>query len=248
MGLFDLTGRRALVTGASGGIGSEIAKALTAHGANVVLTGRRADALEMVAAQIGDRASVVLADLSDPDRASSLIDEASEAAGGSIDVLVNNAGLTRDGLAMRMKDEDISAVLEVNTMSAFRLMRAALRGMAKARHGRIINITSVVGLAGNPGQANYAASKAALTAMTKSVAAEMANRGVTANCIAPGFVSTAMTDVLTDKQKELVSTAVPMGRMGKPQEIAAGAVFLASDEAAYVTGQTLSINGGMLMI
>ena len=246
--MFDLNGKNALVTGASGGIGSAVAKALASRGATVVLTGRRQEALEAVAAEIGSSAHVVVADLGTAEGADALMAQAAEAVGGSIDILVNNAGLTRDGLSMRMKDEDIDAVLEVNTKAAFRLMRAAMRAMTKSRWGRIVNITSVVGLVGNPGQANYAASKGALTAMSKSVASELATRGVTVNCVAPGFVATAMTDVLSDKQKEIVDSSVPMGRMGTPEEIAAAVTFLASPEASYLTGQTISVNGGMVML
>lgn len=246
--MFDLNGKNALVTGASGGIGSAVAKALASRGATVVLTGRRQEALEAVAAEIGGSAHVVVADLGSAEGADALMAQAAEAVGGSIDILVNNAGLTRDGLSMRMKDEDIDAVLEVNTKAAFRLMRAAMRAMTKSRWGRIVNITSVVGLVGNPGQANYAASKGALTAMSKSVASELATRGVTVNCVAPGFVATAMTDVLSDKQKEIVDSSVPMGRMGTPEEIAAAVTFLASPEASYLTGQTISVNGGMVML
>lgn len=246
--MFDLNGKNALVTGASGGIGSAVAKALASRGATVVLTGRRQEALEAVAAEIGNDAHVVVADLGSAEGADALMAQAAEAVGGSIDILVNNAGLTRDGLSMRMKDEDIDAVLEVNTKAAFRLMRAAMRAMTKSRWGRIVNITSVVGLVGNPGQANYAASKGALTAMSKSVASELATRGVTVNCVAPGFVATAMTDVLSDKQKEIVDSSVPMGRMGTPEEIAAAVTFLASPEASYLTGQTISVNGGMVML
>ena len=246
--MFDLNGKNALVTGASGGIGSAVAKALASRGATVVLTGRRQEALEAVATEIGSSAHVVVADLGTAEGADALMAQAAEAVGGSIDILVNNAGLTRDGLSMRMKDEDIDAVLEVNTKAAFRLMRAAMRAMTKSRWGRIVNITSVVGLVGNPGQANYAASKGALTAMSKSVASELATRGVTVNCVAPGFVATAMTDVLSDKQKEIVDSSVPMGRMGTPEEIAAAVTFLASPEASYLTGQTISVNGGMVML
>ena len=246
--MFDLNGKNALVTGASGGIGSAVAKALASRGATVVLTGRRQEALEAVATEIGSSAHVVVADLGTAEGADALMAQAAEAVGGSIDILINNAGLTRDGLSMRMKDEDIDAVLEVNTKAAFRLMRAAMRAMTKSRWGRIVNITSVVGLVGNPGQANYAASKGALTAMSKSVASELATRGVTVNCVAPGFVATAMTDVLSDKQKEIVDSSVPMGRMGTPEEIAAAVTFLASPEASYLTGQTISVNGGMVML
>ena len=246
--MFDLSGRSALVTGASGGIGSAVAKALSQQGAKVVLSGRRKEALQAVASEIGERAVVAVADLSSADGADSLMKVAAEASGGTIDILVNNAGLTHDGLFMRMKDEDIDAVLDVNFKAAFRLMRSATRSMTKARWGRIINITSVVGLVGNPGQANYAASKGALTAMSKSVASELASRGITINCVAPGYVSTAMTDVLSEKQKELVESSVPMGRMGTPEEVAASVAFLASAEASYITGHTISVNGGMLML
>jgi len=245
--MFDLTGQNALVTGASGGIGGAIARALHGQGAAVALAGTREAALKSLAAELGDRAHVLTADLSQPDEPERLVKEA-EAALGQIDILVSNAGITRDGLAMRMRDEDWQAVLEVNLTAGFRLIRAALRGMLRRRHGRIVSITSVVGVAGNPGQANYAASKAAIIGMSKSIAAEVATRGITVNCIAPGFIATAMTDALTDEQRARGAAAIPMGRFGTPAEIAAAAVYLASAEAGYVTGQTLHVNGGMVMV
>ncbi len=245
--MFDLTGQNALVTGASGGIGGAIARALHGQGAAVVLAGTREAALKSLAAELGDRAHVLTADLSQSEEPERLVKEA-EAALGQIDILVSNAGITRDGLAMRMRDEDWQAVLEVNLTAGFRLIRAALRGMLRRRHGRIVSITSVVGVAGNPGQANYAASKAAIIGMSKSIAAEVATRGITVNCIAPGFIATAMTDALTDEQRARGAAAIPMGRFGTPAEIAAAAVYLASAEAGYVTGQTLHVNGGMVMV
>ena len=245
--MFDLTGKTALVTGASGGLGQEIATALHARGASVVLTGTRVEALTAVAEKLGERAHVAPANLSDPDALDALIKD-SEAAAGQIDILINNAGLTRDNLAMRLKDEDWETVLNVNLTAAFRLSRAVLRGMMKRRWGRIIGITSIVGVTGNPGQANYAASKAGMIGMSKSLAQEVASRGITVNCLAPGFIETAMTDALGDQQQEKLLSAIPAGRMGTPQDIAAGVVYLASEEAAYVTGQTLHINGGMAMI
>jgi 3-oxoacyl-[acyl-carrier protein] reductase len=245
--MFTLQGKRALVTGASGGIGGAIARALHGAGAAVALSGTRRDALEALAADLGDRAHVVVADLSSADGAAALAKDA-EAAMGGVDILVNNAGLTRDQLLMRMKDEDWQQVLDVNLTAAFRLTRACLRGMMKARFGRVISITSVVGATGNPGQANYAASKAGLAGFTKSVALEVASRGITANCVAPGFIVTPMTDALTDAQREQSLAMIPAGRFGDPAEIAAATLFLASEEAAYVTGQTLHVNGGMAMI
>jgi 3-oxoacyl-[acyl-carrier protein] reductase len=245
--MFDLSGKRAVVTGASGGIGGAIARALHARGAVVTLSGTREDALRQVAADLGDRAHVAVADLSSAEGADALIGTAEKAMGG-VDILVNNAGLTRDTLAMRMKDDDWRLVLEVNLTSAFRLSRACLRGMMKQRWGRIISITSVVGTTGNAGQANYAASKAGLVGMSKSLAAEVASRGITVNCLAPGFIATAMTDVLSDDVKGKILANVPAGRLGDSRDIAGGVVYLASDEAAYVTGQTLHINGGMAMI
>jgi 3-oxoacyl-[acyl-carrier protein] reductase len=245
--MFDLSGKRAVVTGASGGIGGAIARALHAQGAVVTLSGTREDALRQVASDLGDRAYVAVADLSSAEGADALIGTAEKAMGG-VDILVNNAGLTRDTLAMRMKDDDWRLVLEVNLTSAFRLSRACLRGMMKQRWGRIISITSVVGTTGNAGQANYAASKAGLVGMSKSLAAEVASRGITVNCLAPGFIATAMTDVLSDDVKGKILANVPAGRLGDSRDIAGGVVYLASDEAAYVTGQTLHINGGMAMI
>ena len=245
--MFRLDGRCALVTGASGGIGGGIARALHARGAAVTLAGRNAEALAALAAALGGRAHVAQADLADPAAADALVKSA-EGAMGKLDILVNNAGLTRDGLAMRMKDEDWQAVIDVNLGAAFRLARAALRGMMRQRFGRIVTITSVVGHTGNPGQANYAASKAGLAGMTKALAAEVATRDITVNCVAPGFIETAMTESLTDSQKEQLRARIPAGRFGRPEDVAGGVVFLASDEAAYITGQTLHVNGGMAMI
>jgi 3-oxoacyl-[acyl-carrier protein] reductase len=246
--MFDLTGKTALVTGASGGIGSAIARALHAQGAAVVLSGTRAEALESLKNDLGARAFVATCNLADKDSVEALVKNAEAAAGAPIDILINNAGITRDNLFMRMKDEEWDQVIAVNLTAAFRLSRAVLRGMMKKRWGRIVTITSVVGATGNPGQGNYAAAKAGLVGMTKSLAAEVASRNITANCVAPGFIATAMTDALTDQQKEAISTRIPAGRMGTPAEIAAAVVYLASEEAAYVTGETLQINGGMAMI
>ena len=245
--MFDLTGKCALVTGASGGLGAEIAKDLHAAGATVALSGTREAALKEVADKLGDRVHIVPCNLSDMDAVDNLIKDA-EAAMGQVDILVNNAGLTRDGLAMRMKDEDWDTVLDVNLKSAFKLSKNCLRGMMKRRNGRIINITSIVGVTGNPGQMNYAASKAGMIGMSKSLAQEIAARGITVNCVAPGFIATAMTDELGDAQKEKLLTNVPIGRLGDPKDISAAVLYLASDEAAYVTGQTLHVNGGMAMI
>jgi 3-oxoacyl-[acyl-carrier protein] reductase len=245
--MFDLTGKTALVTGASGGIGGAIAAALHRQGAIVALSGTRREALEQLASSLGERSHVLPANLSDPEAVEQLAKDA-ETTLGSLDILVNNAGLTRDGLAMRMKDEEWSAVLDVNLTAAFRLSRAALRGMMRRRFGRIVNITSIVGVTGNAGQANYAASKAGLIGMSKSMAQEVASRGITINCIAPGFIVSAMTDILSDEQKARLLGNIPAGRMGESEEIAAAAVYLASAEAAYVTGQTLHVNGGMAMI
>ncbi len=245
--MFDLTGMTALVTGASGGIGSAVARALAAQGAKVALSGTREDALAAVAADIPG-AVILPCNLSDAAAVDGLIPRAVEALGGQIDILVNNAGVTRDNLVMRMKDEEWDTVIRVNLEAAFRLIRAAAKPMMKARFGRIISVTSVVGTTGNPGQANYAASKGALVAMTKSVAQELASRGVTANCVAPGFIATAMTEGLPDAQKEALNARIPAGAMGTGDDIAAAVAFLASREAGYVTGQTLHVNGGMAMI
>jgi 3-oxoacyl-[acyl-carrier protein] reductase len=245
--MFDLTGKTALVTGASGGIGRDIARGLHEAGATVALSGTRREALEALAGELGARVHVLPCDLSDKEQTEKLVPVA-EAEMGGVDILVNNAGITRDGLFMRLKDEDWDAVLNVNLTSAFRLSRAVLRGMMRKRHGRVIGITSVVGVTGNPGQGNYAAAKAGMIGMSKSLAAEVASRGITVNCIAPGFIESPMTDALTDAQKGRILGAVPAGRLGKGAEIAAAAVFLASSEAAYVTGQTLHVNGGMAMI
>lgn len=245
--MFNLDGRRALVTGASGGIGGAIARALHGAGAAVAVSGTRKEALDALAADLGERAHVVVADLAGADAAAALAKDA-EAALGGVDILVNNAGLTRDQLLLRMKDEDWSRVLDVNLTAAFRLTRACLRGMMKNRFGRVISITSVVAATGNPGQANYAASKAGLTGFTKSVAMEVASRGITANCVAPGFIVTAMTDALSEDQRKQSLAMIPAGRFGEAAEIAAATVFLASEEAAYVTGQTLHVNGGMAML
>ncbi|MDA1071263.1 MAG: 3-oxoacyl-[acyl-carrier-protein] reductase [Proteobacteria bacterium] len=245
--MFDLSGKKALVTGASGGIGGAIASALHAQGAEVVLTGRRRDALDALAATLGDRVHVIVSDLSTAEGAEALVKEA-EAAMGQVDILVNNAGITADTLAMRMKDEDWSRVIELNLTSGFRLIRALLRGMLKRRAGRIIGITSVVGTTGNPGQANYAAAKAGMVGMSKSLAQEVAERGITVNCVAPGFIDTAMTEVLSDEVKGKLLTRIPAGRLGSSEDVAAAVAWLASDEAGYVTGQTLHVNGGMAMI
>jgi 3-oxoacyl-[acyl-carrier protein] reductase len=245
--MFDLSGKSALVTGASGGIGGATARALHAAGASVVLTGTRKDALDALAGELCERTHVVTADLSDTDAIAALVAAADDAV-GQIDILVNNAGLTRDMLSMRLTDEDWSTVLDVNLGAAFRLSRAVLRGMMQRRWGRIVNITSIVGVTGNAGQANYAASKAGMIGMSKSIAQEVAARGVTVNCLAPGFIETAMTDVLKDDLKKKLLEAVPARRLGTPDDIAAGVVYLASEEASYITGQTLHINGGMAMI
>ena len=245
--MFDLNGKSALVTGASGDIGRAIAALLHAQGAAVALSGTKVEKLEALARELGDRVHVTPGDLSSAEGAESVA-KAAEAATGGIDILVNNAGLTRDGLAMRMKDDDFETVLDVNLVSGFRLARAALRGMMKKRWGRIVSITSIVGHTGNPGQVNYAASKAGMTGMTKALAQEVASRGITVNCVAPGFVTSAMTDALNDEQKARISATIPMARMGDPAEIAAAVLYLASNEAAYVTGQTIHVNGGMAMV
>ncbi len=241
--MFDLTGKTALVTGASGGIGGAVARALHAAGATVGLSGTRVEPLEALAAELAGRAHVLPCNLSVAEEVEALMKQAAEAM-GQVDILVNNAGITRDGLMMRMSDDDWAQVIEVNLTSSFRLCRAALRGMMKARWGRIINITSVVGTAGNPGQANYAAAKAGLQGLSKSLAQEVASRGITVNCVAPGLVETAMTEKLNDEQRARILADVPAGRMGKPEEIAAAVLYLASSEAAYVTGATLHVNGG----
>ena len=245
--MFDLSGKAALVTGASGGIGGAIARALHKQGATVTLSGTRADALEKLKGELGDRAHAIAARMDDAADLHRLLKDA-EAAMGKLDILVNNAGITRDNISMRMKDEEWEKVLQVNLTGTFRLTRAAMRGMMRRRFGRVINITSIVGVTGNAGQANYAAAKAGLIGMSKSLAQELASRAITVNCVAPGFIATPMTDVLTDEQKKGILGRVPADRLGTPDEIAAGVVYLASDEAAYVTGQTLHINGGMAMI
>lgn len=245
--MFDLTGKTALVTGATGGIGGEIAKALHAAGAMVGISGRNEDKLNALAAELGDRVHVLPADLSTSESVDALVAKATEAM-ERIDILVNNAGLTRDNLSMRMKDEEWQDVIDVNLTAPFRLAKAVQRGMMKARCGRIINISSVVGVTGNPGQTNYCASKAGMIGWSKAMAAEVASRGITVNCIAPGFIATAMTEALTDEQKERINANIPAGRMGGSEDIAAAALYLASDEAAYVTGQTMHVNGGMAMI
>ena len=245
--MFDLTGKSALVTGASGGIGADIARALHAAGATVGLSGTRTGPLESLAAELGSRAHVLPCNLSNPEDVESLVKRAVEAM-GAVDILVNNAGITKDGLAMRMSDDDWQSVIDVNLTATFRLCRAAIRGMMKARYGRIVNISSVVGTTGNAGQVNYAASKAGMVGLSKSLAAEVASRGITVNCVAPGFIETAMTDKLNDQQRAGILTAVPAGRMGTPAEIAAAVLYLASAEAGYVTGATLHVNGGMAMV
>ena len=244
--MFDLTGMTALVTGASGGLGSSIAKSLAAQGARLALSGSNAAKLEAFAKELGGDHVALVCNLSNPEEVDQLVPRAVEAL-GKLDILVNNAGITRDNLAMRMKDEEFSEVIKVNLEAAFRLMRAAMKPMMRARHGRIVNITSVVGVTGNPGQANYVASKAGLIGMTKAFAQEVASRGITANCVAPGFMTSAMTDALTEAQKEGILSKIPTGAMGSGDDIGAAVVFLASDEAGYITGQTLHVNGGMAM-
>lgn len=246
--MFNLTGKTALVTGATGGIGGAVARALHAQGATVVLSGTREAVLQELAKELGERAFVAAANLSDAESVDGLIGRAEEAAGAPLDILVANAGITKDGLLMRMKDEDFEQVIKVNLESYFRLSRAAMKGMMKRRSGRIIGVTSVVGVTGNPGQTNYAASKAGMIGFSKSLAQEVGSRGITVNCIAPGFIASPMTDVLNDQQRETILRNIPAGRLGTGDEIAAAAVFLSSDEAAYVTGQTLHVNGGMAMI
>lgn len=246
--MFSLTGRTALVTGASGGIGGAIARALARQGARVAISGTRVEALEALKAEIGPETQVTPCNLSDAAAVDALVGQAETVLGGRLDILVANAGITKDGLLLRMKDEDFQSVIRVNLESYFRLSRAALKNMMRNRHGRIIGITSVVGVTGNPGQANYAASKAGMIGFTKALAAEVASRNITANCVAPGFIATAMTDVLKDEQKQLLLKGIPAGRLGAADDIAAAVVYLASDESAYITGQTLHVNGGMAMI
>lgn len=245
--MFNLAGKTALVTGASGGIGGAIAKALHAQGATVAISGRNVESLNKLAAELKDRCHVLPGELNTAEAADALV-KAAEEKMGQVDILINNAGLTKDGLFMRMKDEDWQVVQDVNLTAPFRLTRSAIRGMMKRRFGRVINITSVVGVTGNPGQANYCAAKAGMIGMTKSMAAEVANRGITLNCIAPGFIATPMTDSLTDEQKAKINATIPAGAMGAPEDIAWACVYLASGEAKYITGQTLHINGGMAMI
>ena len=245
--MFDLTGKTALVTGASGGLGGAIARALYGQGARVTLSGTRREALEALAGELGSRAHVLPCDLADAAAVEALVPTA-EAAMGSLDILVNNAGVTRDNLFMRMKDAEWDTVIAVDLTAAFRLSRACLKGMMRRRFGRIIGVTSIVGVTGNPGQGNYAAAKAGMIGMSKALAAEVASRGITVNCIAPGFIASPMTDAINDKQREAILASVPMGRLGAGADIGAAAVYLASDEAAYVTGQTLHVNGGMAMI
>lgn len=245
--MFDLSGKTALVTGATGGIGGSIAKALHAQGATVALSGTRREALEALAAELGERTVVLPCNLASAEEVEQLVPQAEEAM-GVLDILVNNAGITRDALFVRITDEAWDTVIAVNLTAGFRLMRAAARNMMRRRTGRIIGITSIVGVTGNAGQGNYAAAKAGMIGMSKALAKEVAARGVTVNCIAPGFIATPMTDVLNDKQKDAILSSVPAGRLGTPEDIGAAAVYLASDEAAYVTGQTLHVNGGMAMI
>ncbi|MDE1939319.1 MAG: 3-oxoacyl-[acyl-carrier-protein] reductase [Alphaproteobacteria bacterium] len=245
--MFDLSGKTALITGATGGIGGGVARALHAQGATVVLSGTRAEALEALKSELGSRAHIVVCNLGDTASVDAL-PKTAEAAAGPIDILVNNAGITRDNLFMRMKDDEWDQVIAVDLTAAFRLSRAVLRGMMKKRWGRIISITSVVGITGNPGQGNYAAAKAGLTGMMKSLAAEVGSRSITVNCVAPGFIVTPMTDVLNEDQKKTMLDKIPAGRFGSPDDIAVAVVYLASNEAGYVTGQTLSVNGGMCMI
>ncbi|MEJ7926528.1 3-oxoacyl-[acyl-carrier-protein] reductase [Sphingobium sp. AN641] len=246
--MFDLTGMTALVTGASGGIGSSIARALAAQGATLALSGSNEEKLKAFAAELGGDHKTIVCNLSDPASVDALVPQAAEALGGRLDILVNNAGITRDNLILRMKDEEWSQVISVNLEAAFRLVRAAAKPMMKARFGRIISITSVVGVTGNPGQANYCASKAGIIGMSKSLGQELASRGITVNCVAPGFIRSAMTDALNDAQKGAILTKIPAGDLGSGDDIGAAVVYLASREAGYVTGQTLHVNGGMAMI
>ncbi len=245
--MFDLTGKTALITGATGGIGGAIAKALHAQGAHVGISGRNTAKLEALAKELGARVSILTADLSTAEAVTELVKRAEEAL-GQIDILVNNAGLTRDNLSMRMKDEEWQEVIDVNMTATFKLAKAVQRGMMKRRNGRIINIASVVGVTGNPGQCNYVASKAGMIGWSKAMAQEIASRGITVNCVAPGFIATAMTDALDDGQKDKINATIPAGKMGASEDIAAAVTYLASEEAAYVTGQTIHVNGGMAMI
>jgi 3-oxoacyl-[acyl-carrier protein] reductase len=245
--MFDLTGKTALVTGASGGIGAAIAKALHSAGATLAISGTRIEPLEALAAELGERVHVLPCNLSDAAAVDALPKQAAEAMGG-VDILVNNAGITKDNHFMRMSDEEWASVLDVNLTATMRLCKGVVRGMMKSRWGRIVNISSIVGATGNPGQANYAASKAGMVGMSKSIAYEVAGRGITVNCVAPGFIATAMTDKLTDEQKDKINVQIPAARMGTPEEIAAAVLYLASNEAGYVTGATLHVNGGMAML
>jgi len=245
--MFDLEGKTALVTGATGGIGNAIARSLHANGASVALSGRNEDRLRELADDLGERAKCFPASLDSPNSEADLLKNTERSMGG-VDILVNNAGITKDTLAMRMSDDDWSRVIDVNLTASFRLAKAALRGMMKTRWGRIINITSVVGFIGNPGQTNYVASKAGLSGMSKSLAAEVASRGITVNCVAPGFINSPMTEVLSESQRAAIMQRIPAGRLGEPADVAACVTFLASDQAHYVTGQTLHVNGGMAMI
>lgn len=246
--MFDLTGKIALITGASGGIGSAIAKAFCAQGAKVILSGTRESALQELVSELGGNAQYLTCNLSDKEAVGRLVEDAENLAGGRIDILVCNAGITRDTLALRMKAEDFEEVLDINLTSTFILNRSALKSMMKNKWGRIINISSIVAVTGNPGQANYVASKAGMIGMSKALAAEVASRGITVNCVAPGFIATPMTDVLKDEQKEKLIKSIPAGNLGKPEDIAYSVVFLASAEAGYINGQTLHVNGGMLMV
>lgn len=245
--MFDLTGKTALVTGATGGIGGEIAKALHAQGAVVALSGRNKEKLDALAAELSSNVHTIVADLSNSEGIAALIKDAEEAM-GQVDILVNNAGLTRDNLSMRMKDDEWDEVIDVNLTAPFKLAKACQRGMMKRRFGRVINISSVVGTTGNPGQCNYVASKAGMSGWTKAMGMEVASRGITVNCVAPGFIATAMTEALNDDQKEKINATIPMSRMGTPDEIASAVVYLASNEAAYITGATIHVNGGMSMV
>ncbi|NQZ14860.1 MAG: 3-oxoacyl-[acyl-carrier-protein] reductase [Alphaproteobacteria bacterium] len=245
--MFDLSGKTALVTGATGGIGGEIAKALHAQGAVVALSGRNKEKLDALAAELGSNVHTIVADLSSSEGIAALIKDAEEAM-GQVDILVNNAGLTRDNLSMRMKDDEWDEVIDVNLTAPFKLAKACQRGMMKRRFGRVINISSVVGTTGNPGQCNYVASKAGMSGWTKAMGMEVASRGITVNCVAPGFIATAMTEALNDDQKEKINATIPMSRMGTPDEIASAVVYLASNEAAYITGATIHVNGGMSMV